>query len=132
MVGFLPREGYTSPVTVTVNVQDVGGPSAGLMLTLGIIDQLTPVQENAGAHVAGTGTIDVDGTVGPIGGIRQKLAGARAAGATVFLVPADNCAEALLQVPDGLRLVKVTDVDDALSGMASAVAGRAAPTCSAS
>lgn len=131
VVGFLPREGYTSPVTVTVNVQDVGGPSAGLMLTLGIIDQLTPEQENAGAHVAGTGTIDVDGTVGPIGGIRQKLAGARAAGATVFLVPAGNCAEALLQVPDGLRLVKVTDVDDALSGMASAVAGRAAPTCSA-
>ena len=72
------------------------------------------------------------GRSGPIGGIRQKLAGARSAGATVFLVPADNCAEALLQVPAGLRLVKVTDVDDALSGMAAAVAGKAAPTCSAS
>lgn len=132
MVGFLPRDGYTSPVTVKVEVEDVGGPSAGLMLTLGIVDKLTPGQENGGAHVAGTGTIDADGKVGPIGGIRQKLAGARSAGATVFLVPADNCAEALLQVPAGLRLVKVTDVDDALSGMAAAVAGKAAPTCSAS
>jgi Lon-like protease len=132
MVGFLPRDGYTSPVVVKVDVEDVGGPSAGLMLTLGIVDKLTPGQENGGAHVAGTGTIDVDGKVGPIGGIRQKLAGARSAGATVFLVPADNCAEALLQVPDGLRLVKVTNVDDALSGMAAAVAGKAAPTCSAS
>jgi PDZ domain-containing protein len=132
MVGFLPRDGYTSPVTVTVDVEDVGGPSAGLMLTLGIIDKLTPGQENGGAHVAGTGTIDVDGNVGAIGGIRQKLAGARDAGATVFLVPAPNCAEALLHVPAGLRLVKVTDVDDALSGMAAAVAGEPAPTCSAS
>ncbi len=59
------------------------------------------------------------------------MAGARADGATVFLVPAENCSEALLAVPAGLRLVKVTDVDDALSGMAAAVAGRPAPTCSA-
>jgi PDZ domain-containing protein len=131
MVGFVPTEGYLSPVTVTVTVEDVGGPSAGLMLSLGIIDKLTPEQENGGAHVAGTGTIDVNGTVGPIGGIRQKLAGARSVGATVFLVPAANCAEALLHVPAGLRLVKVTDVDDALSGMAAAVAGRSAPTCAA-
>jgi Lon-like protease len=130
MVGFLPKEGYASPVTVTIRLDDVGGPSAGLMFTLGIIDKLTAVQENGGAHVAGTGTIDADGKVGAIGGIRQKMAGARGAGATVFLVPADNCAEAVLAVPAGLRLVKVTDVDDALSGMAAAVAGRSAPTCS--
>ena len=82
--------------------------------------------------MAGTGTIDADGKVGAIGGIRQKMAGARADGATVFLVPARNCAEALPQVPDGLRLVKVTDVDDALSGMAAAVAGRSAPACTVS
>ncbi len=132
MVGFLPRDGYTSPVTVKVQVEDVGGPSAGLMLTLGIIDKLTAVQENGGAHVAGTGTIDVDGKVGAIGGIRQKMAGASSEGATVFLVPAANCAEALLDVPSGLRLVKVTTVDDALTGMAAAVAGGSAPTCSAS
>ena len=130
MVGFLPKDGYTSPVTVTIRLEDVGGPSAGLMFTLGIVDKLTAVQENGGAHVAGTGTIDANGKVGAIGGIRQKMAGARADGATVFLVPAENCSEALLAVPAGLRLVKVTDVDDALSGMAAAVAGRPAPSCS--
>ncbi len=130
VVGFLPRDSYTSTVTVTIRLEDVGGPSAGLMFTLGIVDKLTPEQENGGAHVAGTGTIDANGKVGSIGGIRQKMAGARADGATVFLVPAGNCAEALLAVPSGLRLVKVTDVDDALSGMAAAVAGRSAPGCS--
>ncbi len=130
VVGFVPKDGYESPVTIRIDIEDIGGPSAGLMLTLGIIDKLTPQQENAGAHVAGTGTIDVDGRVGAIGGVGQKMAGARAEGATVFLVPAANCAEAVTQVPDGLRLVKVTDVEDAVSGMAAAVAGRAAPTCS--
>ena len=129
VVGVTPKDGYESPVTVTIRLEDVGGPSAGLMFTLGIIDMLTAVQENGGAHVAGTGTIDADGNVGAIGGVRQKMAGARDAGATIFLVPASNCAEALMGVPAGLRLVKVTNVDDALSGMAAAVAGRPAPTC---
>src|SRR5262249_26738423 len=129
MVGFTPRDGYTSPVKVTIQLEDVGGPSAGLMFTLGIVDQLTPQQENSGAHVAGTGTIDADGRVGAIGGVRQKMAGARSEGATVFLVPASNCAEALMHVPDGLQLVKVSSLDDALSGMAAAVAGKPAPTC---
>jgi Lon-like protease len=132
VVGITPKDGYESPVSVTIRLEDVGGPSAGLMFTLGIIDLLTAAQENGGAHVAGTGTIDADGNVGAIGGIRQKMAGAREAGATVFLVPASNCAEALTEVPAGLRLVKVTSVDDALSGMAAAVAGRPAPTCTAS
>ena len=129
VVGFVPKDGYTSPVKITISLEDIGGPSAGLMLALGIIDKLTLVQENHGAHVAGTGTIDVNGTVGAIGGVRQKMAGARNDGATVFLVPAANCAEAVQQVPAGLRLVKVTDVDDAVSGMAAAVSGGAAPTC---
>jgi PDZ domain-containing protein len=132
MVGFTPKDGYTSPVTVTISIEDIGGPSAGLMLTLGIIDRLTAEQENGGRHVAGTGTIDPDGTVGPIGGIRQKLQGARSDGATIFLVPEGNCAEALQRVPDGLQLVKVTTLDDALSGLAAAVAGRPAPQCTAS
>jgi PDZ domain-containing protein len=131
VVGITPKDGYESPVSVTIRLEDVGGPSAGLMFTLGIIDKLTPQQETDGAHVAGTGTIDAQGHVGAIGGIRQKMAGARDSGATVFLVPAANCSEALMGVPAGLRLVKVTDVDDALSGMAAAVAGRPAPTCTA-
>ncbi|HEY5031784.1 MAG TPA: PDZ domain-containing protein [Actinomycetes bacterium] len=131
IVGFTPGVGYTSPVKVTIQLNDVGGPSAGLMFTLGIIDKLTPQQENGGRHVAGTGTMDENGNVGAIGGIRQKMAAARADGATIFLVPASNCAEALMQVPDGLRLVKVTTVSDALTGLAAAVTGRGtAPSCS--
>lgn len=132
VVGFTPGVGYTSPVTVTIKLDDVGGPSAGLMFTLGIIDKLTAVQETGGKHIAGTGTMDENGKVGAIGGIRQKMAAARADGATIFLVPASNCDEALLQVPAGLQLVKVTDVNDALSGLAAAVSGQGtAPSCSA-
>ena len=132
VVGFSPAVGYTSPVKVTIQLTDVGGPSAGLMFTLGIIDKLTAVQETGGLHIAGTGTMDENGVVGPIGGIRQKMAAARADGATVFLVPASNCAEALSQVPEGLRLVKVTTVDDALAGLQAVVSGQGtAPTCTA-
>jgi PDZ domain-containing protein len=132
VVGFSPAVGYTSPVKVTIQLTDVGGPSAGLMFTLGIIDKLTAVQETGGLHIAGTGTMDENGIVGPIGGIRQKMAAARADGATIFLVPASNCAEALSQVPDGLRLVKVTTVDDALAGLEAAVSGQGTvPTCTA-
>ena len=87
VVGFQTGIGYTSPVKVTIQLDDVGGPSAGLMFTLGIIDKLTAVQENGGQHVAGTGTMDENGKVGAIGGIRQKMAAARADGATIFLVP---------------------------------------------
>ena len=129
VVGFTPSDGYTSPVTVHIQLDNIGGPSAGLMFTIGIVDKLTAVQENGGAHVAGTGTIDASGNVGDIGGIRQKMAGARADGATIFLVPAGNCAEALMGVPAGLRLVKVSTLDDALAGLAAAVAGGSAPTC---
>jgi Lon-like protease len=130
VVGFSVGVGYTSPVKVTIALDDVGGPSAGLMFTLGIIDKLTRPQENGGEHVAGTGTMDENGKVGAIGGIRQKMAAARADGATIFLVPAANCGEALLQVPAGLRLVKVTDVTDALSGLDAAVTGHGTvPAC---
>jgi Lon-like protease len=130
VVGFAVGVGYTSPVKVAIQLDDVGGPSAGLMFTLGIIDKLTPQQETGGLHVAGTGTMDENGNVGAIGGIRQKMAAARADGATIFLVPASNCAEALRQVPDGLRLIKVTTVDDALAGLQAAVTGQGTvPAC---
>ncbi len=131
VIGITPAQGYTSPVTVTIQLDDVGGPSAGLMFTLGIIDKLTLVQETGGLHIAGTGTMNPSGEVGPIGGIRQKMAAAKADGATIFLIPADNCAEALPAVPAGLRLVKVSSVGTALAGLAIAVSGQgSAPTCS--
>ncbi|HEX4058292.1 MAG TPA: S16 family serine protease [Galbitalea sp.] len=91
LFGVYVVEKYTFPFNVKVQLQDVGGPSAGMMFALGIIDKLTPGELNGGKHIAGTGTITAYGTVGAIGGIRQKMYGARDAGATYFLAPASNC-----------------------------------------
>jgi PDZ domain-containing protein len=122
--------GYTSPVKVTIQLNDVGGPSAGLMFSLGIVDKLTPQQETGGKNIAGTGTIDSNGVVGPIGGIEQKMLGARNEGATAFLVPADNCAEAKPAAPKGLRLVKVTSLSQALDALHALTTGQVdVPSC---
>jgi PDZ domain-containing protein len=115
---------------VDFTLQDVGGPSAGLMLSLGIVDKLTPEDLAQGRHFAGTGTIDADGNVGPIGGIRQKLAGARAAGAELFLMPAQHCVEAEGHVPDGLTVVPVERLSDAVTAVQSWTAGGAVEACS--
>ncbi|NHI20459.1 PDZ domain-containing protein [Phycicoccus endophyticus] len=113
VIGVLLRTDYDLPVDVTLNTGQVGGPSAGLMFSLAIYDALTPGALTGGQRIAGTGTIDDDGTVGPISGIRQKMVGARAAGARWFLAPADDCADAVGHVPDGMTLLRVTDFDDA-------------------
>lgn len=109
---------YSFPITVDNNVgRDIGGPSAGTMFALAIYDRLTPGQLTGGRTIAGTGEITADGVVGPIGGIRQKMAGAAEAKATIFLVPADNCAEATDGDDDGLQLVKITKLDDAIASL---------------
>ena len=95
------------PATSTISLGDIGGPSAGLMFALAVVDKLTPGELTGGRFVAGTGTITQDGVVGPIGGIPFKMRAARDAGATEFLVPADNCAEAVANAPDGLQLLRV-------------------------
>lgn len=117
------------PFTVTFNLADIGGPSAGLMFSLAVIDKLTPGELNGGLNVAGTGTIDSDGTVGPIGGITHKLRAAADDGATVFLVPADNCAEALTGAPDGVELIEVQTLDGAIEALDTVAAGGQAPVC---
>ncbi len=125
---------YSAPsgkVRVHINLSDVGGPSAGLMFTLAIIDKLSPLSLTDGKYIAGTGTMDYDGSVGPIGGITHKLAGARSAGARYFLVPDKNCQEALTDVPRGLTLIRVTSVQSALDALALVRAGKTAPTCRA-
>ncbi|MEO9329925.1 YlbL family protein [Gordonia aurantiaca] len=114
---------------VTYTVGDIGGPSAGMMLALSVIDQLTPGELTHGQFVAGTGTIDVDGQVGPIGGITHKARAARDAGAKVFLVPARNCAEAKSDRPDGLELVKVENLDGAVDALEAIGTGKPAPSC---
>jgi len=128
-IGIVPGEVQVPPFEVALSLDRVGGPSAGLMFALGIVDKLTVEQENGGKHIAGSGTIDADGLVGPIGGIQQKLRGARDAGATVFLVPTKNCQDAAGAGVEGLRLVRVTTLSDALTGMAAVVSGGEAPTC---
>jgi PDZ domain-containing protein len=114
---------------VKISLQDVGGPSAGLMFTLAIIDRMTQDDLAAGRHIAGTGEITEKGEVGPIGGISFKVVGAREAGATDFLVPQQNCQEAKSAVPDGLHLIKVSSLDTALSALADLKAGRPTPSC---
>ena len=123
VIGITPMTGTTSPVKVAISLQDVGGPSAGLMFALGIVDKLTPGPLTGGRHIAGTGEISDDGKVGPIGGIAEKMIGAKRRGATVFLVPAANCADAKASRPDGLQLVKVGTLAQALDGLRVLVDG---------
>ncbi len=123
--------GVDSAVKVTVNLgRDIGGPSAGLAFALAIYDKLTPGELLAGKHVAGTGTIDATGTVGAIGGIQQKIAGARSSGATVFLVPAPNCSAAMDAGVKGIQLIRVGTIHDAVSGLQALTSGNGnVPAC---
>ena len=102
------------PVKVSIETENIGGPSAGLMFALSIIDRLTAEDLTGGRRIAGTGEISVDREVLPIGGVAEKLVGARRQGASVFLIPADNCPDVRGRVPAGLRLVRVATLDDAL------------------
>lgn len=128
-LGVEPANQPDVPFDITISLADIGGPSAGLMFALAIVDKLTPGELNGGQFVAGTGEITSDGQVGPIGGIPFKMTAAREAGATVFLVPADNCVEARQRAPDGLRLVKVETLSSAVSALDALRAGRDAPSC---
>ncbi len=118
MIGIIPGPGFTFPFEVNVDIgEGIGGPSAGLLFSLGIYDTLTPGSLTDGKVVAGTGTIDPDGNVGPIGGIQQKIAAAREDNAKIFLVPPDNCAEALGGARGDMELVKATTLDDAIQSI---------------
>jgi len=109
---------YTYPIEINNNVgREIGGPSAGTMFALAIYDKLTPGELTGGRKIAGTGEITADGVVGPIGGVRQKMRGAANAGASIFLVPAANCSEATDGDDDGLTLVKITRLTDAISSL---------------
>jgi PDZ domain-containing protein len=129
VVGVGVLETYRFPFQVKINVGAIGGPSAGLMFALGIEDKLIPGGLTGGRFIAGTGEISASGAVTPIGGIQQKMAGARAAGATVFLTPAANCPDTTGAVPQGLRLVKVSTLAGAVAALKALAAGRSVPSC---
>ncbi|WP_283257966.1 YlbL family protein [Brachybacterium kimchii] len=131
-MGIVLADGYEFPFDVNLGVGDVGGPSAGTMFALSIYDELTPGALTGGQDIAGTGTIDEKGKVGAIGGIRQKMVGARDSGADYFLAPASNCDEVAGHVPDGLQVVKVDDFDGALHAVQTIAkdhSTKGLPTC---
>ncbi|WP_327150013.1 YlbL family protein [Nocardia sp. NBC_01329] len=129
-LGLTPTEAAAPPVQIDFNLADIGGPSAGLMFSLALVEKLSPGDLDGGSFVAGTGSIDENGKVGAIGGIQYKMMAAREAGAETFLVPAGNCNEASQRVPEGLRLVRVETLAGAVQALEDLSAGQAAPSCS--
>lgn len=130
MVGVSVGQKFQFPFDVRISVGDIGGPSAGTMFALGLIDKLTPGDLTGGKFIAGTGEIDPSGKVSPIGGIQQKLVGARDAGATVFLTPKDNCKDAVAARPSGLRLVRIDTLNDAMQALTALRTGKGTvPAC---
>lgn len=105
------------PVNIDIEIGNVGGPSGGQIFALAVYDLLTPGAMTGGESVAGTGTIDVNGQVGPIGGIRQKMYGARDAGAKYFLAPSKNCSEVIGKIPEGLQVIKVSTLNDSIKAL---------------
>jgi Lon-like protease len=133
-VGIRIGTGFELPFEVSVNISDsIGGPSAGLMFSLAIFDTLTPGSLTGDQVVAGTGTIDEQGKVGPIGGIQQKIVGAREDGAKLFLVPPDNCADATDSRNGDMRLVKAVTMHAAVQAIEKWVTNPDAklPVCAA-
>ncbi len=128
-LGVVVGEAPWAPFTIDFNLAKVGGPSAGLIFSLAVIDKLTTGELSGSKVVAGTGTIDADGKVGAIGGITHKILAAHEAGATVFLVPADNCEEAKSAHEDGMDLVKVENLGGAVDALKALSAGGEAPHC---
>ena len=123
------RDAPWAPFTIDFNLANIGGPSAGLMFSLAVVDKLTTGALNDAKFIAGTGTISGDGKVGAIGGITHKMLAAREAGATVFLVPADNCDEARSGAQDGMQLVKVDTLGGAVDALGVISAGGEPPRC---
>ena len=121
--------GCLLPFQVTLSLTGIGGPSAGLMFALGIIDKISDHDLTHGKFIAGTGTIDPSGQVGQIGGISLKMIAARRAGATIFLAPASNCADVKGNIPSGLDVVKVDTLHEAITDLDTLASGGAVPHC---
>lgn len=129
-LGITVSTGCHAPFEVDLGLANsIGGPSAGLMFALGIIDMVGDTDLTDGKFIAGTGTITAGGDVGPIGGIPLKMIAARRAGATVFLAPADNCSEVRGNTPDGLTVIKVDTLHGAIQDLEDLQSGAAITTC---
>ncbi|GAA1352430.1 PDZ domain-containing protein [Falsarthrobacter nasiphocae] len=136
VLGVYLKNDFTFPFTPTFNLRDVGGPSAGMMFALGLLEELTPGDQTNGHAIAGTGTIQATGEVGPIGGIQQKMIGASRSGARYFLAPAANCGDVVGHVPSGMEVVRVATLEQAAAAVTAIGRGetresnpQALPTC---
>ena len=133
LLGLSLKISVDSPVEATFGLSDVGGPSAGMMFALGVVDEITPGSLTGGKDISGTGTIDMTGQVGPIGGIQQKMAGARESGSTFFLAPASNCNEVTGHEPKGMQVFAVNTLHEAVAATKAIASGNTSglATCSA-
>ncbi|MET9435224.1 S16 family serine protease [Streptomyces sp. NPDC006551] len=122
-------------IKVTLHLADIGGPSAGFLFSLGIVDKLdgdgSGGDLTGGRTIAGTGTISSDGTVGAVGGVALKTQAAGRDGASVFLVPKDECSQAQSELPKGMRLIPVSTLSDAVSSLRALGQGQESkvPSC---
>lgn len=130
-LGYLHKD--PKDVKVQLNLADVGGPSAGLLFSLGIVDKLdgdgSGGDLTGGRSIAGTGTITADGEVGAVGGVALKTQAAQRDGASVFLVPRAECSDAKSELPEGLRLIPVTSLSDAVNALRALNKGQPVPSC---
>ncbi|WJY96981.1 YlbL family protein [Corynebacterium fournieri] len=129
MLGILMTSEPAGGLHVNYNLNDIGGPSAGMMFSLAVIDKLTPGALNGGKFVAGTGTINEDGEVGPIGGIEHKLRAAEDEGAELFLAPAGNCDAVKRVHTEHMTVAKVGNLTEAVDALEDYAAGRDVPSC---
>ena len=133
LLGLSLKISVDSPVEASFGLSDVGGPSAGMMFALGVVDKITPGALTGNKDIAGTGTINMDGQVGPIGGIQQKIAGAHGAGSKFFLAPASNCDEVKGHEPEGMQVFAVSTLHEAVTATKAIASGNTSglATCSA-
>ena len=133
LLGLSLKISVDSPVEASFGLSDVGGPSAGMMFALGLVDKITPGALTGSKDIAGTGTINMDGQVGPIGGIQQKIAGAHGAGSKFFLAPASNCDEVKGHEPEGMQVFAVSTLHEAVTATEAIASGNTSglTTCSA-
>jgi PDZ domain-containing protein len=129
MIGIVVSGRYEFPIEVDIALENVGGPSAGLIFALGIVEMLSDEDLTSGTVIAGTGTITAGGDVGSIGGIRHKMLGALNDGASVFLAPASNCPDIVGHIPEGLVVVPVATLSEAVDALRLFAAGEPTATC---
>lgn len=115
-IGILVGTTAKFPVDIDFNIRGVGGPSAGLIFAVGVVEKMTPEDLLRGRKVAGTGSISPDGRVGAIGGIEEKMIGASRKGATIFLAPRANCAD-IKHIPEGLKVIPVSTLSEAIAAL---------------